>query len=71
MECASFLPGAAALSFFGVNRRLLAVILNVILDSFVQWLDPDILVQEAVKMVTSHSHWLTAQLYCPLLFFKP
>ena len=39
-ECALFLPGNGALSVFGVDRRLLAFFLCVILDHFVQLLCP-------------------------------
>ena len=79
-ECALFLPGDRALSVFGVGRQLLAAflcaILNQILNHFLKRPGPDNLVQKAVKMVTSPSHWLTrhtfialcsaARFYCPL-----
>ena len=79
-ECALFLPGDRALSVFGVGRQLLAAflcaILNQILNHFLKRLGPDRLVQKAVKMVTSPSHWLArhtfialcsaACFYCPL-----
>ena len=54
---------------------------NQILNHFLKRPGPDRLVQKAVKMVTSPSHWLTrhtfialcsaARFYCPLLIFKP
>ena len=65
-ECALFLPSDRALSVFGVDRRLLAVFLFAILDGFVQWPVPDSLVQEAVKMVTSPSHWLMLHTFIAL-----
>ena len=58
--------GDVALSVFGEDRRLLEVFLCAILDHFVQWPVHDSLVQEAVKMVTSPSHWLTLQTFIAL-----
>ena len=79
-ECALFLPGDRALSVFGVGRQLLAAFLCEILNHFLKRPGPDRLVQKAVKMVTSPSHWLTrhtfialcsaAHFYCPLFLSK-
>ena len=65
-ECALFLPGAGALSVFGVDRWLLAVFLCTVPDGFVQRPVPDSLVQEAVKMVASPSHPLTQHTFIAL-----
>ena len=59
----------------------LCAILNQILNHFLKRPGIDSLVQKAVKMVTSPSHWLkrhtfivlcsAARFYCPLFIFKP
>ena len=55
----------SAFSFWG-RQVALGGLLCVILDSFVQQPVPGSLVQEAVKMVTSPSHWLMQHTYCTL-----